>query len=155
MVLAMIQSPHSTPRLTHVAVTLRLADPASDLLVRRIALLRDCVALARHRYPFEIAAACILPSEFHLLCRLPEDAPMAPRLRLIRSAFARHCGAGDSAALWDPTVQEAIVPDTMLAARTRAVLDAPVRAGLVQRAEDWAWSSLHRRGAPRADPVAA
>lgn len=151
----MIQSPCSTPRFTHVAATLRLADPASDLMVRRVALLRDCVALARHRYPFDILAACVLPAELHLLCRLPEEAQMAPRLRLIRSAFARHCGEGDSATLWDPVMEEAMVPDAVVAARGRALLEAPVRAGLVPRAEDWAWSSLYRRGAPRADAVAA
>lgn len=138
--------PH--PRLTHVAVTLRLADPASDLLIRHIALLRDCVALAQHRYPFAIGAACVLPAELQMLCHLPAGEDMSPRLRLIRSAFARHATDAGTRDIWDDA-DISDVPHSALDSRSRFVTQAPVRAGLVSRAEDWAYSSLHRRGAPQ------
>lgn len=139
----------SLPRFTHVAVTLRLADPASDLLIRQIALLRDCVALGQHRFPFEIDTACVLPAELQMLCHLPDGDDMAPRLRLIRSAFARHATDRDSAHLWERSGEQAVVPVSGLDSRRAFILNAPVRAGLVLRPEDWAYSSLHRRGAPQ------
>lgn len=139
-------------RTHHVSVTLRLADPRSDLLIRHVALLRDCVALAQHRYPFAIEAACVLPAELQMLCHLPAGEDMSPRLRLIRSAFARHATADGTTRIWEGGPEISQVPRSALENRARFVTQAPVLAGLVGRAEDWAYSSLHKRGAPQ--PVA-
>ena len=57
----------------HVAITLRLTDGRSDLLVRHIRLLRDCVALSQRRCDFVIQAAAVLPAEMHLLCAFEGD----------------------------------------------------------------------------------
>lgn len=42
--------------------TVRLQDPRSDLLVRRVDLLRACFAATKLRKPFQIDAAVILPT---------------------------------------------------------------------------------------------
>jgi putative transposase len=67
-----LQSPahksHDYP--CHVAITLRVESGQSELLVRHISLLRDCVALSKRRWDFVIQAAAVLPAEMHLLCVL-------------------------------------------------------------------------------------
>ena len=53
--------------------TLRLQDPTSDLLVSQIDLLRNATRLCMKRWPFEIAAAVILPNKLHMIWNLPPD----------------------------------------------------------------------------------
>jgi len=145
----MIQPPVTTPFFTHFAVTMRLADATSDLLVRHISLLRDCVALARLRTGAEIDTATVLPAEMHLLCRLLPGEDPGPTLRAIQVGFARHAGADGP--VWDREMTLAEVPAAAIAGRRRFLLGAPVRAGLVRDPGDWPYSSLHRRGALRSD----
>ncbi|NBD28637.1 MAG: hypothetical protein GVY31_01190 [Alphaproteobacteria bacterium] len=138
---------------SHFAVTLRLADATSDLLVRRIPVLRDCVALARLRRGLEIDTATVLPAEMHLLCRMmPGDEP-GSALRLIRDGFARH--AADGRPIWDVELPITRIHGPAIEARRRFILAAPVRAGLVRDAADWPYSSLHHHGAPRRDLAVA
>jgi len=140
---------------SHIAVTLRLADPRSDLLIRRLPLLRDCVALSRQRWPFDILAACVLPAEVHMLCRLPAGHSMTHANRMICRAFARHADAGSAQLLWDGDGQESPVPPAAVAMGCRFLLDAPVRARLVPVGADWPYSSHHARGAPAASGLVA
>ena len=58
----------------------------NDLLVRKIDLLRDCVARERNRRPFAIVAWVVLPEHMHWIWRLPEgDADFATRWRRIKT----------------------------------------------------------------------
>lgn len=145
----MTQLPACSRFFTHVAVTMALADPASDLLVRRLSLLRDCVALARRRSGVEIDTAAVLPAEMHLLCRLLPGEEPDPALRVIRAGFARH--AGQDGPVWDSAFSIAEVPAAALGARRRFLLAAPVRAGLARAPGDWPYSSLRRHGRPQGD----
>lgn len=150
-------APHF-PQFAFVSTTLRLRDGNSDLLTRKIALLRDCLALAQQRWPFDIDTACVLPSELLMLCRLPLGEGMGQRIGLIRAAFARHSGAGVCANIWDRDTEERLVAPSAVASRRKFILTAPTRARLVIEPQDWAYCSLHNRGAPqpaRRLPVAA
>jgi len=149
----MTQRPASGRFFTHFFVTMRLADATSDLFVRRMALLRDCVALAQRRTGVEVDSAAVLPAEMHLLCRLMPGEHPGAALRVIRAGFARH--AGEGGVIWDREMTVVEVPAAALAARRRFLLSAPVRAGLVRDAADWPYSSLHRRGAPQAEAAPA
>ena len=150
----MTQMIHDFPRLSHYALSLRLADGCSDLLIRQVALLRDCVALAQQRFGFEIVTACVLPSELQMLVRAHGDQPLTSAVRLIRSAFARHGTDAGTPDLWEPFEPPVRVPLSALKGRSAFILSAPVRAGLAARPEDWPYSSLHHRGAPQAAAVA-
>jgi hypothetical protein len=123
----MRQLPACSRFFTHFAVTMALADPASDLLVRRLSLLRDCVALARRRSGVEIDTAAVLPAEMHLLCRLLPGEEPGPALRVIRAGFARH--AGQDGPVWDSAFSIAEVPAAALGARRRFLLAAPGAGG--------------------------
>ena len=136
-------APVPLPVCAHVAITLRLEDASSDVFVRHVRLLRNCVALAQQRWGFEIDAAVVLPSEVQLLCAF-EDAEfgVGGAVKLIRTAFERH--TPDSVQVcWaeDGEVLEISAPVAEL--RKAFIEEAPVRAGLVSSAADWPYSSAH------------
>lgn len=135
--------------------TVRLADPHASVLVDHIDLFRDCVRLALARNPFQIRAACILPSEASMVWQLPvDDANYVKRWRLIKSTFARHIPAvsggadihraGDGS-IWQRGLWETRLRSTAdLTLHNLHCLTSPVRAGLVDRPEDWPHSSIGR-----------
>lgn len=149
----MTDLPAPSRLFAYFAVTLRLADASSDLLIRRIPVLRDCVALARLHTGIEIDTATVLPAEMHLLCRMMPGEEPGAALRLIRDSFARH--AADGRPAWDTEHPVSRVHGPAIEARRRFILAAPIRAGLVRDAADWPYSSLHHRGANRRDLVVA
>ncbi len=136
--------------------TVRLQDRASRLLVERVDLLRAAVRLCRHRWPFEIEAAVVLPDHLHMIWTLPcGDAGFSRRWRLIKATVSRHvpppamrsrsmAGRGEKG-IWQRRFWEHLIRDEAdLAAHRAYLLAAPVRAGLVARPQDWAFSSIHR-----------
>jgi putative transposase len=140
-----LQSPahksHDYP--CHVAITLRLESGQSDLLVRHISLLRDCVALSQRRWDFVIQAAAVLPAEMHLLCAFGgghHDARGA--IRLITSTFDLHV-SDHCASVWSDTCEVIEVSSRVAQLRRGFVEAAPVRAGLVSNVCDWPYSSAH------------
>lgn len=113
-------------------------------------------ALVRRRRPFEIDCAAVLPAELHMIWTLPPgDADFSTRWRLIKSGFSRLV-EGPAAVrpslvrkgergVWQRRFWEHLIRDGAdLAAHRDFCLNAPVRAGLVRRAVDWPWSSVHR-----------
>jgi putative transposase len=136
----MTQIPALPPRPLFLSA--HLADRGSGLLTEEVALLRDCVALARARWDFRVAAAVVLPSEVQMIWHWPGMAEevMAP-WRLIRSTFARHTGAR-----WDTSLAVEVLASPAEELARRGWLErAPVRAGLARRAQDWRWSSAWLR----------
>jgi putative transposase len=53
--------------------TVTLADRSSDLLVRRIDLLRKSYATVHGALPFKTVAICVLPDHLHAIWTLPSD----------------------------------------------------------------------------------
>lgn len=136
--------PRPDPVPAHVAITLSLADASSDLLVRHVRLLRDCVALSQQRWGFGIDAAVVLPNTMHLLCGFSDaEFGVGGAVRLIKSAFARHV-PGASPEIWADDTEVLEIPTAVVSLRRSFMENAPVRAGLVKRAEDWPYSSAHR-----------
>lgn len=136
--------PRPQPNPAHVSITMRLSDPSSDLLVRHVRLLRDCVALAQRRWGFGIDAAVVLPSEMHLLCGFPDaEFGVVGAIKLVQSAFVRHLPGGQGDPWADETELLEISPPAV-ALRRRFIEAAPVRAGHVPNAADWPYSSAHR-----------
>ncbi len=138
--------------------TARLQNPASDLLVSQIDLLRDATRLCMKRWPFEIASAVILPDRLHMIWVLPNgDADFSKRWRLIKSTFSRHVPAPAYVAprlqkrgekgiwqrrFWDHLIRDIGDYDRHM----HLIVTAPVQAGLVKKAGDWPYSSLAVRG---------
>ncbi|SMX44307.1 hypothetical protein [Octadecabacter ascidiaceicola] len=131
----------------YVAVTLRLADPSDDSLVRHVRLLRDCVALSQQRWGFSIDAAVVLPDEMQLLCLFPDaDFGTHGAIKLICSAFDHHLPT-HGGSVWAAETEVLEIADAVAPLRREFIEAAPVRAGLVESAGDWPYSSAHQGAA--------
>jgi putative transposase len=136
--------------------TLNLRDRGSDLLVREIALLRDCVRATKSRYPFHIDAWVVLPEHMHCLWTLPEaDADFALRWQVIKFAFARRLPRGEpltasqarrgERGIWQRRYWEHLIRDEQDYQRHFDYIHVnPVKHRHVARVQDWPYSSFHR-----------
>lgn len=136
--------------------TVRLQDRGSRLLVERVDLLRAACRLCIARWPMQIDTAVILPDHLHMIWTLPAgDGDFSARWRLIKATFSRHVpgpahvpasmAARGEKGVWQRRFWEHLIRDeTDLAAHRAHALTAPVREGLVARAQDWPLSSLQR-----------
>jgi len=136
--------------------TVNLARRDQTLLVDHIQSLRDAVRDTCGERPFHIDAMVILPDHLHAIWTLPQhDADFSTRWRLIKSRFSRALGLKQPRGrshrekqergiwqrrFWEHTIRD----DAEYATLMTYCWGNPVRHGLVTRAVDWPYSSLHR-----------
>src|SRR4051812_14079060 len=124
----------------------------------------SALAEARRRLPLDILGDCLMPNHFHLVVRPAGDGDLGRWMRWLLTTHAQryHRHYGTSGHVWQGRFKAfPVQDDDHLATVLRYVERNPLRAGLVARAEDWAWSSLvgwlagdpllwrRRAGAPR------
>jgi putative transposase len=150
--------------------TVALADRRSDALTRHVGALREAWAETVRDRPVRVEAFVVLPDHLHAVWTLPEgDADYSVRWGAIKSRFTRVVRAkmgcnpilrsaskvakGD-AGIWQRRFWEhAIRDDADMAMHVRYCWGNPVKHGLVQRAIDWPYSSIHRDiGAGHVEP---
>lgn len=145
------------PRLPGASVffTVALADRRSRLLVDHVSALREAVRQTMAEHPFRIDAWVVLPDHLHAVWTLPEgDAEYSVRWRLIKARFSREVPVGrlrpshearQERGVWQRRFREHHLRDEAdRAAHIRYCWRNPVKHGLVERPEDWAFSSVHR-----------
>ncbi|WP_296426678.1 transposase [Yoonia sp.] len=137
--------------------TARLQDPASDLLVRKIDLLRDATRLCQKRWPFIIDAAVVLPNAVHMIWTLPpDDAAYSIRWRMIKTTFSRHVPPATDRTttqlrrgekgIWQRRFWEHMIRDQAdFQFHMHVIAAAPVHAGLVRAPGGWRFSTVQRR----------
>ena len=107
-------------------------------------LYRDLLAEAADKAGAEIWCYCLMPNHVHLIV-VPSDEDGLRRTfadahrRYTGFINARHRWTGH---LWQGRFGAAVMDETHLAHAMRYVSLNPVRAKLVDRAEDWQWSSV-------------
>jgi len=110
---------------------------------------------AYDRLPMRVLAYCLMPNHFHLVLWPEEDGDLSEWMKwLTTTQVARHHKRhGTSGHLWQGRFKAfPIEEDDHLLTVHRYVERNPLRAGLVERAEDWRWSSLwalQRKPLPR------
>jgi REP-associated tyrosine transposase len=143
--------------------TVVLADRSSATLVDEVAALRDAYTLTRQERPFRCDAFVVLPDHLHAIWTLPEgDADFSTRWGAIKARFTRSIKAGGKMGLnpilrspskfrkgdggiWQRRFWEHCIRDADdLAMHIRYCWGNPVKLGLVDRAVDWPYSSIHR-----------
>lgn len=147
--------------------TARAAQRGSTLFVDEIEHLRRAVRHTRDRHPFEITEIVVLGDVIHTLWTLPEgDSDFSIRWRMLKSLFSRavpvpantevrRLRLGEKG-VWQRRFWEHRIRDAEdLAAHRQMIFAAPVQAGFVSRAEDWAHSSIHRAIARKEYPLRA
>jgi putative transposase len=103
---------------------------------------------ANDRLPMRIAAWCLMPNHFHAVLWPHGDGDLGRWMHwLLTTHVQRHRQRhGTDGRIWQgrfkaPPIQQ----DDHLLTVMRYVERNPVRAGLVERAQDWPWSSLRVR----------
>lgn len=136
--------------------TVNLARRGDRLLTTRIDDLRSAYAEEVARSGFATRAIVVLPDHLHAVWTLPPgNADFSSRWKRIKRGFTVRIGetharsrskaAKGEAGVWQRRFWERCVRDEAeLAACLRYVWCNPVKHGLVERAVDWPWSSVHR-----------
>jgi putative transposase len=146
------------PRVPGASVffTVTLADRRRATLVDEVDRLREAVRATMAEHPFRIDAWVVLPDHLHAIWTLPEgDADYSVRWKEIKTRFTKSVGrtrprsaskiAKGEAGIWQRRFWEHHIRDDRdLVAHLRYCWWNPVKHGLVERAVDWPYSSIHR-----------
>jgi len=110
----------------------------------------ELVAAAGERLPLRVVGLCLMPNHFHLLLGPHEDGDLSRWMQWLLTSHVRryHRLRGTGGHVWQGRFKAfPIERDEHFLTVLRYVERNPRRAGLVRRAEDWAWSSLSLRAA--------
>lgn len=110
---------------------------------------------ASARVPMRVTAYCLMPDHFHLVLWPTGDEDVSRWMQWLMTSHVRryHRVQGTGGHVWQGRFRAfPIAQDEHLLAVMRYVERNPVRAGLVERAEGWRWSSLRWRGAVAPPP---
>ena len=138
-----------------VFFTVALADRGSDLLLREVNRLRDAVRHTMAKRPFGVEAWVVLPDHMHAVWQMPAgDGDYSGRWAAIKARFSAGLPEGRvryshitrrEKGIWQRRFWEHHIRDEAdFAAHLRYCWGNPVKHGLVERAVDWPYSSIHR-----------
>ncbi|MDX1811665.1 MAG: transposase [Gammaproteobacteria bacterium] len=128
----------------------------NNLLIQQIDLLREVIQRVKSKHPFTIHGWVVLPEHFHCILSLPEnDSDFATRLRLIKSGFSKLVPNNEQLSesrlkrgergIWQRRYWDRMIRDQ---ADFNAHMDYihinPVKHGLVNRVQDWPYSTFHK-----------
>jgi len=105
---------------------------------------------ACERLPMRLVAWCLMPNHFHLVLWPHADGDLGRWMQWLLTSHVRryHRHYGGSGHVWQGRFKAfPIQRDEHFLAVLRYVERNPFRARLVERAEDWRWSSLRLRAA--------
>jgi len=106
---------------------------------------------AQEHEPLPILAACLMPNHFHLVVRPTHAANISRWVHWLCTTHMSHYHAKykTSGRVWQGPYKACLIQtDHYLLAAMRYVERNALTARLVQRAEDWTWSSLRWRNHP-------
>ena len=106
---------------------------------------------AQERMGMRILAYCIMPNHWHLVLWPSADGAMPRFMARVTQIHTQRWHAHNGSTGTGPLYQGRykafpVQADAHFLTLCRYVERNPLRAGLVQRAEDWRWSSMTRRG---------
>jgi len=115
---------------------------------RRIPLLRNqnaaelfqrALERARLKYGFRVIAYVVMPEHVHLLVSEPERDTLATAIKAIKQSVARKQGGGR---FWQERYYDFNVTTAeKRVEKVKYIHRNPVKRGLVEKREDWPWSS--------------
>jgi putative transposase len=119
------------------------------------ALYLDLLAAGAQRAGVEVWCYCLMPNHVHIVA-VPRDADGLSRaFRHVHRHYTGYVNARlrVTGHLWQGRFSSVAMDEPHLHAALRYVALNPVRAGLVQRPEDWPWSSVRAHYARQDDHV--
>lgn len=106
----------------------------------------EMMSQACERLWLRVVGWCLMPNHFHLVLWPLEDGDLSRWMQWLMTCHVRryHRHYGSSGHIWQGRFKAfPIQADRHFLTVLRYVECNPVRAGLVDRAQDWPWSSLH------------
>jgi putative transposase len=135
--------------------TVNLAHRTNGLLVRHINDLRNSINTVKREHRFAVVAMVFLPEHLHAIWRLPDgDADYSMRWSLIKAGFSRRIDRHETVSasrlikrergIWQRRYWEHQIRDDIdLERHVDYIHYNPVKHGLVKRAAEWPYSTLH------------
>jgi len=108
----------------------------------------ELVKLAQTRVSIELLAACVMPDHFHVVVRPGSDEDLGRWMQWLLTTHVRRWHSQQHSAgpiWWGRFKAFAIAQDKHLVRVMAYVERNALRAGLVERAEQWPWGSLNWR----------
>lgn len=110
----------------------------------------QCVLDALEQVPVRILAYCLMPNHFHLVVEPPHDGDLSLFMKILLGTHSKRWhvfrGSTGAGAVYQGRFKAfPIQADAHFYSVCRYVERNAQRAGLVERAEDWPWSSLRQR----------
>jgi len=101
------------------------------------------VSIYKKRYKVSILAYCIMPNHVHLVAIPSEKNSMSTAFHACNMCYAQYFNKKNDLKghLWQGRFFSCILDEQHLYNAIKYVENNPVRGGLVERAEDWEWSS--------------
>jgi putative transposase len=94
-------------------------------------------------YGFYISGYVVMPEHVHLLISEPERSRLSVALQMLKQNVARQLRPPEGNPFWQPRYYDFNVwSEDKVVEKLRYIHRNPVRRGLVERPEDWAWSSF-------------
>jgi putative transposase len=118
---------------------------------RYLSWLREC----SDRYSIEIWAYCLMRNHVHFVCIPKTDGALAHAFNTLHMKYAQyfHGKKGVTGHLWRGRFLSCMLDDQSVFEEVRFIENNPVRARLVERAEDYPWSSARCHVIGEPDPV--
>jgi putative transposase len=107
------------------------------------AVFEQTLERVRRWYDFYISAYVVMPEHVHLLVSEPERAQLSVALQMLKQIVSRKLKpAGSLEPFWQHRYYDFNVwSETKFKEKRRYIHRNPVRRGLVEKPEDWPWSS--------------
>jgi putative transposase len=118
--------------------------------------LLDLLATAKAKHPVKVLGFCLMPNHFHLVVQPATAAALSSFMQWWMTSHVRryHQHYRSHGHVWQGRFKSfPIQQDSHLLTVLRYVLRNPVRAGLVEQAVQWPWSSLRLPHLADAAPV--
>lgn len=109
----------------------------------RRALFERALEQVRRQYGFSVTGYVVMPEHVHLLVSEPEQELLSRAIQSLKQALARRLSLHASEPFWQARYYDFNVwSERKRVEKLRYMHRNPVKRGLVQHPEDWAWSSF-------------
>ena len=100
--------------------------------------------LTRKWYGFYVCGYVVMPEHVHLLISEPERKKLSTAIQMLKQNTTRKLQPIEGAPFWEPRYYDFNVwSEAKRIEKLRYIHRNPVRRGLVERPEDWRWSSFN------------
>jgi len=107
------------------------------------------------RYTVDIWAYCLMPNHVHFICVPKAEDALAHAFNTLHMRYAQYFNSkrGVRGHLWRARFMSCALDDRSVREEVRFIETNPVRARIVERAEDYTWSSARHHVLGESDPV--